>query len=64
MLPFDISEIGWLNLTNAALGIAVALFFGLIGVAAARDLLPRLRFWLYGKQVDAEVRRLLSQYHL
>lgn len=61
---YDISEIAWLNVTNGALGIAVAVFLGLIGIAVARDLLPRLSFWLYGKQMDAEVRRLLSQYRI
>jgi peroxiredoxin family protein len=62
--PFAISEIGWLNVTNAALGIAVAVFFGFIGVAALRDLFPRLRFRWREKQMDAEVRRLLAQYRL
>ncbi len=60
-VPFDMSEIGWLNATNAALGIVVAVFFGLIGVGAAWDLLPRLWFRLHQRQMDAEVRHLLSQ---
>ncbi len=63
-LPFDTSEIGWLNVTNAALGIVVVVLLALIGAAALRDLFPRVRFWLYGKRMDAEVRRLLTQYRL